>query len=65
MKTKEELNELKTECKTLTAKLKELTEEELTIVTGGVGFPFVIDDNEAIYNPHLYPGRDPEFKPKF
>ena len=35
MKTKEELNELKTEFEAFTTKLKELTEEELTQVTGG------------------------------
>ena len=34
-KTKEELNTLKTEYETVTNKLKELTEEELNIVTGG------------------------------
>ena len=36
MKTREELNELKNEFETLNNKLKELTEEELTQVTGGV-----------------------------
>lgn len=35
MKTVEELNALKEEFKTLTAKLAELTEEELSAVTGG------------------------------
>ena len=35
-KTKEELNQLKEEYKTLTAKLKELTEDELNVVTGGL-----------------------------
>ncbi|MBQ0036212.1 MAG: class IIb bacteriocin, lactobin A/cerein 7B family, partial [Firmicutes bacterium] len=34
-KTKEELNELKQEFEALTFKLKELTDEELKIVTGG------------------------------
>ena len=34
-KTKEELNELKNEYETLNNKLKELTEEELSEVTGG------------------------------
>ena len=34
-KTKEELNTLKIEYETLTNKLKELTEDELNIVTGG------------------------------
>ena len=34
-KTKEELNTLKVEYETLNKKLKELTEEELNMVTGG------------------------------
>ena len=34
-KTKEELDQLKQECETLTNKLKELTEEELQQVVGG------------------------------
>ena len=37
MKTKEELNALKEEVKTLNKKLAELTEEELAQVSGGVG----------------------------
>ena len=36
MKTKEELNALKEEVKTLNKKLAELTEEELVQVSGGV-----------------------------
>lgn len=36
-KTQEELNQLKVECETLNNKLKELTDEELNIVTGGTG----------------------------
>ena len=36
MKTKEELNALKSEVETLNKKLAELTDEELTQVTGGV-----------------------------
>ena len=35
-KTKEELNQLKVEYETLSSKLKELTEEELEQVTGGL-----------------------------
>ena len=35
MKTQEELKELKEEYKTLNNKLKELTEDELLLVTGG------------------------------
>lgn len=34
-KTQKELKQLKTEYETLTTKLKELTEEELSLVTGG------------------------------
>ena len=37
-KTKEELNELKNEFESLTFKLRELTDDELNIVTGG-GLP--------------------------
>ena len=36
MKTKEELNALKADCQALSAKLNELSEAELSIVTGGV-----------------------------
>ena len=36
MKTKEELNAMKKEVKTLNEKFRELTEDELTQVTGGV-----------------------------
>ena len=36
MKTKEELNEIKEEVETVSRKLRELTEEELAQVTGGV-----------------------------
>ena len=34
-KTKKELEQLKSECETLSNKLKELSEEELKMVTGG------------------------------
>ena len=37
MKTQEELRELKEEYEVLNKKLKELTEDELKLVTGGVG----------------------------
>ena len=37
MKTPEELNTLKSEVETLNKKLAELTEEELTQVSGGTG----------------------------
>ena len=53
-KTKEELNNLKIEYETLNSKLKELTEEELKLVTGGNGEdgedkPNVIIDNGTGY----------------
>ena len=37
-KTQEELNELKNEYETLSSKLKELNEDELKQVTGGVAY---------------------------
>ena len=37
MKTKEELNTLKLECKKLDSKLRELSDDELDLVTGGLG----------------------------
>lgn len=36
-KTKEELQQIKTECEELSLKLKELSDAELDLVTGGVG----------------------------
>ena len=42
-KTQEELNTLKVEYETLNNKLKELTEEELNIVTGGSFTAFICD----------------------
>ena len=39
MKMQEELNALKKEIETLNEKLKELTEEELALVSGGVDLP--------------------------
>lgn len=53
-KTQEELKQLKEEYETLTTKLKELTEEELKQVTGGVDNnpdkPNVIIDNGTGYH---------------
>lgn len=40
-KTKEELKELKQEFETLNNKLKELTEDELKQVTGGIDIPCI------------------------
>ena len=39
-KTKEELQQLKKECEALNNKLKELTEDELKEVTGGISAPW-------------------------
>ena len=52
MKTKEELKELKEEYETLTTKLKELTEDELKMVTGGN------EGIQAMTPPQYYPGDD-------
>lgn len=50
MKTKEELNALKQEYESLTAKLKELSEDELKIVVGG----FEVPKNDKQYDIHIY-----------
>ena len=46
MKTKEELTQLKIEYETLNNKLKELSEEELEMVTGGENLNPVPDIND-------------------
>lgn len=46
-KTREELKQLKEEYETLTIKLKELTEDELKIVTGGVNRDLDINVDES------------------
>lgn len=56
MKTQEELNVIKEEVETLNNKLKELTEEELTQVIGGVNPAYnigVVLDSPAIQLPKL------------
>ena len=50
MKTKEELELLKQEYESLNNKLKELSEDELKIVTGG----FVVPKNNEQYERNLY-----------
>lgn len=64
-KTKEELNQLKTEFETLTSKLKGLTEDELKFVSGGI--PYVLPKECPVglcpYSsksecPHINYGRD-------
>lgn len=42
-KTKEELNQLKTEYESLTTKLQELSKDELDIVSGGVDLHDFVD----------------------
>lgn len=51
-KTKEELNQLKKEYEVLTSKLKELTDEELKQVIGGIDF-HTPDENQQ-YEHNLY-----------
>ena len=41
MKTKEELEALKSEYESLKSKLKELDENELSIITGGDSLPYI------------------------
>ena len=56
MKTKEELNALKEEVETVNRKLHELTEEELTQVSGGVIIPesLINIGNEENYELNLF-----------
>lgn len=56
-KTKEELDVLKQEVKNLTTKLKELSEEELKEVIGGDSI-FDINENEQLYNNHIYTNKE-------
>ena len=57
MKTKEELNVLKEEYQSLTIKLRELTDDELKIVTGGFDVPGYSDQKEFhIYENNVLPG---------
>lgn len=69
-KTQEELNQLKNEYKTLSNKLKELSEEELKEITGGkvIGGVYIKDEayecpaGDCLYNskeecPHANYGR--------
>lgn len=66
-KTKEELNKLKVEYETLTAKLKELSDDELKLVTGGDN-SFVVKEGDDIKNFHIYDGKVEDadfFKHKF
>ncbi len=67
MKTKEELNALKEEVEALNKKLCELTEEELSQVTGGVGNEDTVSDSgDHSKEIHIYKNTLDEFdKPKW
>ena len=56
MKTKEELTALKAEVETLSMKLRELSEEELRQVTGGMTVPFEVPKgkDESPFNFRFY-----------
>ena len=56
MKTKEELNALKEEVKTLNKKLCELTDEELEQVSGGKYIQDVMDTYQNAYTGIEYSG---------
>ena len=53
MKTKEELNALKEEVETLNKKLRELSEEELAEVAGGIGIGKERDIGGFTYIPKI------------
>ena len=59
MKTQEELNELKEEYQALTLKLKELSDDELKIVTGGFETP----DYNKQFEINVYGKDTPNFEP--
>ena len=62
MKTQEELKELKQEYESLTAKLKELTEDELDVVTGGSIMKSDIDIRKDLYENIILGGTTGEEK---
>ena len=53
MKTKEELNELKQNCIELSKKLKELSDDELKFVIGGVDLDIPINEKGAFASAFL------------
>lgn len=66
MKTREELNALKSEVETLKGKLRELSEDELRLVAGGTEVGFFFDDQSGDKEFHLYDGTlERDFKPKY
>ena len=76
MKTKEELNAIRSEVEALGRKLCELTEEELQQISGGFDMPPIQEDekyvmsftppaNDTIYNFHVYGEEKKDFKPDF
>ena len=62
MKTQEEFKELKQEYASLTAKLKELTEDELDVVTGGSIMKSDIDIRKDLYENIILGGNNSEEK---
>ena len=65
MKTREELIALKSEVETLKGKLRELNEDELRLVVGGIDAEFFIDDQSGNKEFHLYDGTvERNFTPK-
>ena len=60
MKTKEELNALKEEVETVSRKLKELTDEELAQVAGGIFYEGHYSAQEKTFTPaYKTPSRKP------
>ena len=63
MKSAEELKAIKAEYESLKKKLSELTEEEMSQITGGTssGFSFDIPDETKQYEIHVYPEEKKKF----
>lgn len=63
MKTAEELKAIKAEYESLKKKLSELTEEEMSQITGGTsgGFSFDVPDETKQYEIHVYPEEKKKF----
>lgn len=63
MKTAEELKAIKAEYESLKKKLSELTEEEMSQITGGTsgGFLFDVPDETKQYEIHVYPEEKKKF----
>ena len=66
MKTKEELTQIKQEYETLTAKLNELTDDELKLVTGGASdgvIQFEFSESQFAFNSSSSDGGHQQRKP--